>query len=242
MTVAFSCVNATASLGEAGKLFDSKTNAKTQVEPSYLLVEDVRGWLPVHARHGLFQHELGHGGMNLTRTFNGFNIRTYSSPEDYEKLLTNKNGQLAVEVEDYRKNLFPRLNGIILTIGRIPHFEEYLPGGSRRVLSANGVVTTHELDLTKGRNQEYVRCFDIVIDVDGTLNYGKTQLTDNYLVGRVRRFLNDAYAATIQTAAGNWVGRIDPPDTTEERDVFLRARISVYRALCFKRLRAMKTT
>ena len=75
---------------------------------------------PSTLRDGLFQHELGHGGMNLTRTFNGFNIRTYSSPEDYEKLLTNKNGQLAVEVEDYRKNLFPRLNGIILTIGAFP--------------------------------------------------------------------------------------------------------------------------
>src|SRR5271157_2727284 len=221
LTVEFSSVDPVARLGKAGALFDSKTAAKVAVNPSYLLVEDVRAWVPVHAQYGLFQNELGQGGMNLTRTFKGFNIRKYTSPEDYEKLLVNRRGQLPPDIEEYRNHLFPRINGIILTIGRIPHLEEYLPGGSRRALSANGVVTTHELDLTKGRNQEYVRCFDIVIDVDAVLNYGKTQLTDNHLVSRVRRFLNDAYAVTIQTATGNWVGRIDPPDASEERDVFL---------------------
>ena len=79
---------------------------------------------------------------------------------------------------------------------------------------------THEVDLTRGRNQEYVRCFDLVIDTDAQLNYGKSQLTDNHLVGRIRRFINDAYSATIQNGAGNWVGRIDEEE--EEYDYFLK--------------------
>lgn len=108
-----------------------------------------------------------------------------------------------------------------MTIGRVPHFNEFLPGGSRRVLSANGVVTTHDLDITKGRNILYLRCFDMVIDVDATLNYGKTQITDPYLVNRVRRFTNDSYESTIQQAAANWVGRIQP-EVEETPDVFLR--------------------
>ena len=52
------------------------------------------------------------------------------------------------------------------------------------------------------------------------MNYGKSQLTDNHLVGRIRRFINDAYSATIQNAAGNWVGKIDEEE--EEYDYFLK--------------------
>ena len=125
-------------------------------------------------------------------------------------------------IEEYRERLFPRINGILLTIGQIPLFEEFLPGGSQRVISANGVVTTHEVDLTRGRTQSYARSFDLVIDVDATLNYGKSQLTDTHLISRIRRFVNDAYATTIQTAASKWVGRVDPPDDGEQYDFYLK--------------------
>jgi hypothetical protein len=112
----------------------------------------------------------------------------------------------------------------LLTIGRIPHFDEFLPGGSQRVISANGIVTTHEVDATRGRNQQYVRCFDLIVDVDAKLNYGKSQLTNNHLVSRVRRFINDAYAATIYRAASNWVGTIEPPNDDEQYDFFLKRK------------------
>ena len=90
------------------------------------------------------------------------------------------------------------------------------------MISVNGVATTHEVDLTRGRNQAYVRCFDLVLDVNAQLNYGKSQLTDTYLVNRIRRFVNDAYATTIQTAASTWVGRMVLPDPDEQNDFFLR--------------------
>lgn len=221
ITIDYSCSKPADAIPTAAPLFDGKTKGRATIDPSYLLVDDMIGRLPVHEKPGLFKHELGAGGQNLTRTWKGFNFKVYSGPEDYEKLLIAKSGALPDAIEEYRSKLFPRLNGIILTIGRIPMFEEMLPGSSQRMLSSNGVITTHDLEITKGRNQEYVRCFDMVIDVNAELNYGKSQIKDHTLVGLVKRFLNDAYGATIQAAAGNWVGRVVLPDETEERDVFL---------------------
>lgn len=215
------CSNPIEQLGpEAGKLFDGQTKFDFEIEPTYLLVEDVVNWVPTHAKPGVFHDALGRGGSGLSRTYRGFDILQYAGQEDYEKLVTDGRGNLPENIEEYREKLFPRINGIILTIGRIPQLEEFLPGGSRRVISANGVVTTHDLDLTRGRNLEYVRCFDMVIDVDASLNYGKTQITNLHLVNRTRRFINEAYATVIQRAAGNWVGRIQL-DSDEEPDIFL---------------------
>lgn len=81
-------------------------------------------------------------------------------------------------------------------------------------------MTAHEIEFTRGQNQQYVRCFDLVIDVDAQLNYGKTHLTDRHLVGRINRFLDDAYGRTIQNAAAKFVGKILPPP--DEHDIFLQ--------------------
>ena len=212
---------------EISELFDEKTQFSFNLSPEYLLASDTRNWASQEDRLGLFHDSLGRGGTNLERTSRGINICSYANEEDYEKLITDKDGEFprAVKesIKEYREKLFPKVNGIFLTIGRIPHFEEFLPGGSQRVISANGVVTTHKLDLTRGLNQEYVRCFDLVIDVDSTLNYGKSQLSqlnDPHMVNRIRRFVDDAYATTIQTATSLWVGK-EPRDDDEQYNSFL---------------------
>ena len=213
--------------GEIGDLFDGKTQFSFKISPEYLLVSDTCNWISQQNRPGLFDESLGRGGTNLTRTWKGFNTCLYADGEDYKKLLTDKNGDFPQAVKEsiteYEERLFPRINGILLTIGRIGDLNEFLPGGSQRVISANGVVTTHEVDLTRGRNQAHIRCFDLVVDVNASLNYGKSQLTDTHLVSRIRKFVNDAYSTTIQTAATNWVGRVElPPDDDEQYDFFLR--------------------
>ena len=211
---------------EIGDLFDRKTKFSFKISPKYLLAADNLNRVPQQNRPGLYHEALGRGGTNLTRTWKGFNFCSYFDTEDYEKLLTNKNGEfpntVKESIKEYKEKLFPRINGILLTIGHIPWFEEFLPGGSQRVISVNGVATTHAIDLTRGRNQAYIRCFDLVIDVNAQLNYGKSQLTDTHLVNRIRRFVNDAYATTIQTAASKWVGRVIPPLDDEQPDFFLR--------------------
>lgn len=226
ISVQIACSNPAVEFGERiGALFDGKQNCSFEIVPKYLLSTDCLNWLPSQNRPGLYYESLGRGGTNLVRTWRGFNIQRFADAEDYEKLLTGRNGKFPKTVEEsigeYREKLFPLINGMYLTIGRIPLFDEFLPGASKRVISANGVVTTHEVDLTRGRNQEYVRCFDLVVDVDAQLNYGKAQLTDNHLVNRIRRFVNDAYATTIQTAASSFVGQVTPPSHDEQFDFFL---------------------
>ena len=205
---------------EIGTLFGDEPIQSFLVGPSYLCVKDTLAWVPRGKKAPrLFGEKLGDGGTNLLRT-DGFNVRLFASVEEYESLLRNSKGRLPANVDDYRKRLFPHINGILLTIGRIPAFEKYLPGGSRRVISCNGVVTSHDIDLTRGRNQEYVRCFDFVVDLDAELNYGKTQLTSMYLVKWVRDYVNEAYVRVIQNAAGAWVGKI-PELKDEDTEVFV---------------------
>ena len=221
------CSNPIQDFGEKiGDLFDGITEFSFEINPEYLLVSDTSNWVKPGDHVGLFNLHLGWGGKDLPRTSRGFNTLVFKNQEEYERLLKGVNGNISSQIEkslqEYRDNLFPKINGIYLTIGRIPHFDEFLPGGSQRVISANGIVTSHSVDPTRGRNQQYVRCFDLVVDVNAKLNYGKSQLTDKHLINRINRFINDAYTATIYGASRNWVGTIEPPNGDDEQyDVFL---------------------
>jgi hypothetical protein len=206
-------------------LADGQESVTFRIAPRYITAEDMAQFAPP-PRVSVFADALGPGGQNLTRTAHGFNHLRLTTPEEYKALLMNSNrefrGDAARYLQEFEDRLFPHVNGISLTIGRIPDFERCLPGGSRRVISANGVVTIHDLNFDSGRNQQYVRCFDLVIDVDATLNYGKTQITDPHLVNRVRRYVNAAYGAVIARAARNFVGRISDDDVDDEdHDSFL---------------------
>lgn len=177
---------------------------------------------------GLTHDSLGNGGSNLVRHQRAVNEVDFATAEGYESLLKNSAGNFLSDsrIDEFRSSLFPKINGIALTIGRVPTLDEFLPGGARHVISANGVTTDHAIDITKGQNQAYVRCFDIVLDVDAELNYGKTHIVDGYLVRRVNRFLNEAYAATIQNAAETWVGKI--ATSVPDPDIFLsRADVGI---------------
>lgn len=141
------CADPAKSLGPLGTLWDGETETHVEMSPTYLLMEDVRDWVP-EPRPGFFDLPLGPGGESLPRVAKGVNQLLFVGADDYELLLTNKKGNLPAAIEDYRKWLFPNMNGIILTIGRIGTLNEYLPSGARRVISANGVVTSHHIDLT----------------------------------------------------------------------------------------------
>lgn len=206
------------------ELSDGVASVEFKVDPAYQTVEDSVAWSPPNRRLSVFQDRLGRGGENLTQTAQGLNHLRLTDPEDFKRLLENRRGgygQAAPWIDEFERLLFPKINGISLTIGRIPDLDRLLPGGSRRVVSANGVVTTHELAVDSGQNQEYVRCFDLCIDVDGDLNWGKSQITNPHLVKWVRRYINAAYAAVIQNAAKAFVGRIAPDDDDDPTDVFL---------------------
>jgi len=187
-------------------------------KPNYLNVEETVKFKSIKAPH-VYKEKLGNGGNNLLLTASGFNVTKYTDKEEYLLLLRDAKGLLPEGNERY-DNLFNKTNCITVTIGRIPDFERFLPNGSRRVLSANGVVTGHDIDISSGRNQQYVRCIDIVFDLDAELNYGKVHITNTYLVNATRQFINDAYRRTLQTAAGTFVGKITVPPDDREKDKF----------------------
>lgn len=217
LTVNVEVIGGVAALGPLGEYADGQESVKFQVKPQYLKVVDTLEWAP-NPKPVITGNALGEGGTNIVKTKLGFNVTTYTRPEEFESLLVSARGQYSPDLDRFRRLLWPKMNRVTLCIGRIPQFEIYLPGGSRRVISARGVITGHDIDVSSGQNQQYVRCFDLVVDVDADLNYGKTQLTDMHLVANVRRFVNEAYRCTIQNAARNFVGTIrnDPDDRTNE--------------------------
>jgi hypothetical protein len=209
--------NDTSSLGPMlSELVDGQPEVEIMIAPSYLTVKDTLAWAAT-PKPVIRKDPVGEGGSNLTKTKLAFNVTTYESEEEYEQLLTGANGRNSPELVTFRRLLFPKLRSVQVTIGRIPQFDLYLPGGSRRIISARGVTTGHDIAISSGQNQQYVRCLDLVVDVDADLNYGKTQLTDMHLVANVRKYVNEAYRLTLQNAARNFVGTIKSADPVQEK-------------------------
>ncbi|MDQ0908749.1 hypothetical protein QFZ22_004734 [Streptomyces canus] len=228
VSITVKCQNPITTLGSVlGEFFDSKSSFTFQAPVGYLEMSETVSWASM-PKPALYSQNLGAGGSDLPKVHNGFNVTEYRSISDFESLLTNARGKLPADIESFRKNLFPKINFARLTVARIPAFERYLPGGSQRVFSANGVVTRHSPDLTKGRNQQYVRCFDIVVDVDAELNYGKTHLKSMHLVAQLKNFVNEAYRSTIQNAASRFVGKTDPFED-DDRSVAFWSRADLLR-------------
>lgn len=203
-------------LGELADLRDGKNNVTFAEKPGYLTVAETLSW--DRGRKPVVRSDpLGDGGANLSRVELGFNVTRYETADDFKLLLAGSAGRTSRELDRFEKNLFPKLNSVTVTLGRIPQFLIYLPGGAQRVISARGTVTGHDIPISSGQNQQYVRCLDIVVDVDADLNYGKTQLTDMHLVGNVRKYLNEAYRLTLQNAAKNLVGKSKPGSHTDDK-------------------------
>jgi hypothetical protein len=217
VTVNLTVIGNDASLGPtAAKYADGQTEVALTVTPKYLTVFDTLAWA-VPPKPVIVNSPLGEGGSNLVKAESQFNVTTYTRADEFELLLTDKRGRPSPELDRFQRLLFPKIRSITLTIGRIPNFRIYLPGGPRHVISARGVITKHDIDIYSGRNQQYVRTFDMVVDVDANLNYGKTQLSDTHLVANVRLFINEAYRATIHNAAEHLVGKIKDDEPTEDK-------------------------
>lgn len=205
LTVEVTLRGSAASFGELAEYADGKAEVTFQVRPTYHSVTDALSWARA-PKPVLQTAQLGDGGSNLSKTKLGFNRTVYSSPDEYRLLLIDARGRTSSQLDLLQRKLFPKLKSVTLTIGRIPQFHKFCPGGSQRVISARGVVTQHTIEVSSGQNQQYVRCFDVVVEVDADLNYGKTLLTDMHLVSNVRKFINEAYRLTIQNACRNYVG------------------------------------
>lgn len=202
------------------QLFNGKKRQEFYLEPRYLTVDETVKWVP-KGRKGpkIFNDKLGPGGLSLVKT-DGFNTLWLCAQEEFESLLRNKDGNLPQSITKYREKLFPKINGIYIGIGRIPEFNKFLPTGSRRILSCNGIVTNHDIDFTSGQNQEYVRCIDLIIDLDAELNYGKSHITNAHLVKLVKDYINESYSRVLQKATGQFVGKMPKGPDDENEEIF----------------------
>lgn len=199
------------------KLFGGQIEQDFNIKPTYLTVDETVKWIPQgRMKPTIFNDKLGPGGTNLVKT-DGFNTLTLTDDDDFINLLKDYKGNLPSSSDKYIEKLFPQLNAIYIAIGRIPSFNKFLPSGSSRLLSCNGVITSHSIDFTSGKNQEYVRCIDLIIDLDATLNYGKTHITNTHLVKLVKEYMNEVYSRTLQKATGTFVGKIVIQDDEDEQ-------------------------
>ncbi|MGM0806460.1 MAG: hypothetical protein ACQET8_17085 [Bacillota bacterium] len=198
-------------------LFGSQPEQTFYINPTYLTVDETVDLIPRGRRKPtIFHDRLGPGGSALVRT-DGFNTITLTQINEFEELLRDQRGNLPSSVEKFNQRLFPNINAIYIAIGRIPEFNKFLPGGSKRQLSCNGVITSHSIDFTSGRNQEYVRCIDLVVDLDADLNYGKTHITNSHLVKLVKEYINEVYSRTLQKATGTFVGKLVSHDDEDDQ-------------------------
>ena len=103
----------------------------------------------------------------------------------------------AARAEDFA-DLFPRITGIYLAIGRTAHFEMLgVPNHGLRFIASNGTPTEHEIIVRSTSSTWYLETIHFVVNVDATLNIGKRHLVDNRLVGRVREFFEACYPKLV---------------------------------------------
>ena len=93
------CTNPSQDFGdEIGDLFDEKTHFSFKINPKYCLLLDTYNWESQGKPIGLFQIPLGPGGTSLPRVARGFNTLLYRTAEEYELLVTGRNGKFPPDV------------------------------------------------------------------------------------------------------------------------------------------------
>lgn len=103
----------------------------------------------------------------------------------------------AARAEEFQ-DLFPKIRGIYLAIGRTSHFEILgVPNHGLRFIASNGTPTEHEIIVRSTSSTWYLETIHFIVNVDATLNIGKRHLVDNRLVGRVRDFFEACYPKLV---------------------------------------------
>lgn len=103
-----------------------------------------------------------------------------------------------VKAEDFR-DIFPRITGIYLAIGRTGFFEDLgFENKGQRLIASNGTPTEHALTVRSTSSTWYLETMHFIVNVDATLNIGKRHLVDNRLVGRIYKFFEACYPNLVR--------------------------------------------
>lgn len=155
---------------------------------------------PAKFRTLRFQAPMPPGGLSERAQPDRLWFLKLTSVSEYESLITNQKGEVSPGFE----NLFDEINGMYLVLGDPVHLRRFIPGGPKRLISANGVLTAHVFPTPRGaRHELYVPRIHFIVDVNADLNYGKRHLNNKHLVGQLFRYFNEAYARTLFEATRN---------------------------------------
>lgn len=174
----------------------------------------------VHA----FTCEVPDGGRIGNRNTNYVWFRKMTKPDEYRSLL--KNSVLYEQIDPNKYSfLISKIQGIYISIGSVPEMVKLNIEEPRRIVAANGVVSSHDIR-TPGRGGEYTlnRCIHFLINVDVKLNYGKQNIPNNAIIGDIYRFYEDAYRATLKNIAKCIVGT-QPEGTSTGTEISAEALV-----------------
>lgn len=109
-------------------------------------------------------------------------------------------------------SLFPKILGIYILIGRMDYYQKFL--GNQygiKLISANGTPTQHELTARSSNQSFYFNPLNFIINVDGKLNEGKTELISNHLKRQCIEFFRESFECTLNRLTWSFVR--NPPHT-----------------------------
>ena len=117
---------------------------------------------------------------------------------EFISLLTTR-GSKNIDWEHRYGSLFERILGIYLVIGRTTLFERFgTINRGERFIAANGIPTSHEITIRSTSSTWYLETIHFIVNVDERLNYGKKQIANTRLIGKVRDYFDEAYSKLMQ--------------------------------------------
>lgn len=125
-------------------------------------------------------------------------------------------------------DLFPKILGIYILIGRMDYFEKYL--GSNygiKIIAANGIPTQHELTPRSSNQSFYFNPITFIMNMDAKLNEGKTHLIDDGLKRKCVKFFREAFESTLNRLAKDFVHTVPNTDPSPQTDLVIKAPIQI---------------
>jgi hypothetical protein len=141
-------------------------------------------------------------------------ILKMTTAEEFQALIRNRNGVITSGHEQ----TLGKINAIYLVMAAPEILRQVIPGGPKRVISSNGIITAHSFSTPRGaRHELYVPRIHLIVDVMTDLNYGKRHLTDRWLVGHLQKLFSEAYSRTLFEATRGLSSDIRKPRDATDR-------------------------
>ncbi|MEX0810568.1 MAG: hypothetical protein WD048_00040 [Chitinophagales bacterium] len=115
------------------------------------------------------------------------------------------------------KNFLPNIMGIYILIGRMDYYEQFLGNNyGIKLIAANGIPTQHELTARSSNQSFYFNPITFILNVDGKLNEGKTELINTGLRRKSVEFFREAFECTLNRLTKEFVNKT--PNTSKIED------------------------